>query len=207
MRPRAVCSWAASTCATSTRTAHGPRRFRVPDKQAFPSDARGQCARRASQGHGRRGASRPRCRPVRRHRGEAAAGHRHHARDRRSVSIGRRGPTRGACPCDPQGRAHRRARRGDRLRRPRERGPHPACLRASGLRAHGHHDAHRLSTVVGADKIVVLDQGRVQETGTHAELLSRDGLYAKMWADYERAANWKIAAAAEEVVAAKGGEA
>ena len=67
--------------------------------------------------------------------------------------------------------------------------------------------AHRLSTVVGADKIVVLDQGRVQETGTHAELLSRDGLYAKMWAEYERAASWKIAAAAEEVVAAKGGEA
>lgn len=67
--------------------------------------------------------------------------------------------------------------------------------------------AHRLSTVVGADKIVVIDQGRVQETGTHAELLSRDGLYAKMWAEYERAANWKIAAAAEEVVAAKGGEA
>ena len=67
--------------------------------------------------------------------------------------------------------------------------------------------AHRLSTVVNADKIVVLDQGRVQEMGTHAELLSRDGLYAKMWAEYERAASWKIAAAAEEVVAAKGGEA
>lgn len=67
--------------------------------------------------------------------------------------------------------------------------------------------AHRLSTVVGAGKIVVLDQGRVQETGTHVELLSRDGLYAKMWAEYERAASWKIAAAAEEVVAAKGGEA
>ena len=67
--------------------------------------------------------------------------------------------------------------------------------------------AHRLSTVVNADKIVVLDQGCVQETGTHAELLSRDGLYAKMWAEYERAASWKIAAAAEEVVAAKGGEA
>ena len=67
--------------------------------------------------------------------------------------------------------------------------------------------AHRLSTVVNADKIVVLDQGRVKETGTHAELLSRDGLYAKMWAEYERAASWKIAAAAEEVVAAKGGEA
>ena len=67
--------------------------------------------------------------------------------------------------------------------------------------------AHRLSTVVGADQIVVLNQGSVQESGTHAELLSRDGLYAKMWAEYERAASWKIAAAAEEVVAAKGGEA
>ena len=67
--------------------------------------------------------------------------------------------------------------------------------------------AHRLSTVVGADQIVVLNQGSVQESGTHAELLSQEGLYAKMWAEYERAASWKIAAAAEEVVAAKGGEA
>jgi ATP-binding cassette subfamily B protein len=42
--------------------------------------------------------------------------------------------------------------------------------------------AHRLSTVVGADEIVVLDQGRVAERGTHAELLARAGLYADMWA-------------------------
>ena len=41
--------------------------------------------------------------------------------------------------------------------------------------------AHRLSTVVGADQIVVLNQGSVQEAGTHAELLSQKGLYAKMW--------------------------
>ncbi len=39
--------------------------------------------------------------------------------------------------------------------------------------------AHRLSTVVGADQIVVLNQGSVQESGTHAELLSQEGLYAK----------------------------
>lgn len=51
--------------------------------------------------------------------------------------------------------------------------------------------AHRLSTVVGADQIVVLNQGRVQESGTHAELLSQEGLYAKMWAEYEQAASWK----------------
>jgi ATP-binding cassette subfamily B protein len=42
--------------------------------------------------------------------------------------------------------------------------------------------AHRLSTVVDADQIVVLDEGRVAERGTHAQLLRKNGLYADMWA-------------------------
>jgi ATP-binding cassette subfamily B protein len=41
--------------------------------------------------------------------------------------------------------------------------------------------AHRLSTVIGADEIIVLDQGRVVERGNHATLLAHGGVYAAMW--------------------------
>ena len=54
--------------------------------------------------------------------------------------------------------------------------------------------AHRLSTVVHADGIIVLNGGRVEETGTHGELLEKHGLYARMWKDYGQAVQWKITA-------------
>ena len=41
--------------------------------------------------------------------------------------------------------------------------------------------AHRLSTIADSDRILVLDQGRLAESGSHLELLKRDGLYAEMW--------------------------
>ena len=41
--------------------------------------------------------------------------------------------------------------------------------------------AHRLSTIARMDRLVVLGEGQVVETGTHAELVSRGGLYARLW--------------------------
>lgn len=52
--------------------------------------------------------------------------------------------------------------------------------------------AHRLSTVTNADRIYVLENGKVAESGTHDTLTKSDGLYAKMWDEYNRSANWKV---------------
>ena len=52
--------------------------------------------------------------------------------------------------------------------------------------------AHRLSTVVNADKICVIDEGKIAEEGTHKELLARKGLYASMWDNFQKGIEWKV---------------
>ena len=52
--------------------------------------------------------------------------------------------------------------------------------------------AHRLKTIRNADNIVVLDQGRIAEQGTHDQLVAHGGLYARLWAIQERTAGWSI---------------
>ncbi|HWQ50413.1 MAG TPA: ABC transporter ATP-binding protein [Terriglobales bacterium] len=52
--------------------------------------------------------------------------------------------------------------------------------------------AHRLKTVAGADKIVVLDGGKVSEQGTHEALLAKNGLYAKLWHIQQESLGWSV---------------
>ena len=53
--------------------------------------------------------------------------------------------------------------------------------------------AHRLSTVVGADRIFVLKEGEITESGTCRELMEAGGLFRKMWKDYQTSVEWKVA--------------
>lgn len=52
--------------------------------------------------------------------------------------------------------------------------------------------AHRLSTVQSADQILVMKQGTIVESGTHSELVSEGGEYAKMWSNYTKSTQWHI---------------
>lgn len=52
--------------------------------------------------------------------------------------------------------------------------------------------AHRLSTIQNCDNIIVLENGRIAEQGVHDELLKKNGIYTKMWKDYQSSVSWKV---------------
>ena len=52
--------------------------------------------------------------------------------------------------------------------------------------------AHRLSTVAGADKIYVISDGKIAESGGREQLCEKNGLFAKMWKDYQTSIQWKV---------------
>ncbi|MFZ7104908.1 MAG: ABC transporter ATP-binding protein [Peptococcaceae bacterium] len=52
--------------------------------------------------------------------------------------------------------------------------------------------AHRLTSVRNADKILVVENGKIAEEGTHEELLKKGGIYQTMWDEYQKSAAWKI---------------
>lgn len=52
--------------------------------------------------------------------------------------------------------------------------------------------AHRLSSIVNADKIIVVENGKIIQEGTHNELLEKEGLYNKMLNDYQTSISWKV---------------
>ncbi len=53
--------------------------------------------------------------------------------------------------------------------------------------------AHRLSSITNADCIYVLKDGEIAESGTHRELIEKNGIFSRMWKNYSEAAEWKIA--------------
>ena len=59
--------------------------------------------------------------------------------------------------------------------------------------------AHRLTTVADVDRIYVIKDGAIEESGTSRELLERGGLFSKMWNDYQTSVQWKVAKEGERV--------
>lgn len=54
--------------------------------------------------------------------------------------------------------------------------------------------AHRLSSIINADKIIVIENGKIKQEGNHEQLLKESGLYSKMWNDYQTSISWKVGA-------------
>ena len=52
--------------------------------------------------------------------------------------------------------------------------------------------AHRLTSIVNVDEILVVENGEIVERGTHNELIEKSGVYAKMWAEYQQSTTWTL---------------
>jgi ATP-binding cassette subfamily B protein len=52
--------------------------------------------------------------------------------------------------------------------------------------------AHRLYTITHVDQILVINEGRIEEAGTHGALLQTEGLYARMWGIHTKARDWNL---------------
>ena len=52
--------------------------------------------------------------------------------------------------------------------------------------------AHRLQSICNADNIIVLEKGHLAEQGTHAQLLDKNGLYARLWHEQNQAEQWQL---------------
>ena len=59
--------------------------------------------------------------------------------------------------------------------------------------------AHRLSTITNVDKIYILKDGKIAESGTHERLLANHGIYSHMWEEYNKSVNWQVGKAGAEV--------
>ena len=170
--------------------AHGLREPRLPGRAPLPGEHAREHPHGSSRRHargGRRGSAR---RAGRRLHPRAATGIRHRLRQRGRAPLRRRGAARLHRPRHSRRPAHRGARRGHGVLGSGERAPHPKSVRAP----HGGHAtvimiAHRLSTVAGADQIVVIDGGRVAERGRHEDLLAARGAYSRMWERYTQASS------------------
>ncbi len=129
---------------------------------------------------------------MRRHHREAARGLGHGGRREGRLPVGRRMPAYRACPGHSERCAYRGLDEATAFADPEN---EALIQRALARLTHGKTVlmiAHRLSTVVGADRICVVENGAISESGSHGDLVESKGVYRRMWEDYQKSVSWRI---------------